>query len=162
MATPHVVLLGDSTLDNAAYVAGGRDVAALVREELGAGARVTLLAVDGKPSSSSSSGQCHVPVQPVVAKLGFPSATGRLDFRRGDGAGLVQWVRVLPHVTYPDGGCPIELWLQHPLVEPLQEFGGLHPDADLVELETLSPLRELEPGQSVVHHVEWRCSAPRR
>jgi hypothetical protein len=44
---PHVVLLGDSTLDNAAYVAGGPDVVALLREELAGEAEATLLAVDG-------------------------------------------------------------------------------------------------------------------
>ena len=43
----HVVLLGDSTLDNKAYVGGGPDVAAQLRAALPAGWRVTLAAVDG-------------------------------------------------------------------------------------------------------------------
>jgi hypothetical protein len=47
MARPHIVLLGDSTLDNAAYVAGGPDVVALLREELAGEGKATLLAVDG-------------------------------------------------------------------------------------------------------------------
>jgi hypothetical protein len=47
MAVPHVVLLGDSTFDNAAYVAGGPDVVALLRQELGGEAKATLLAADG-------------------------------------------------------------------------------------------------------------------
>lgn len=49
-ATPgHVVLLGDSVLDNAAYVRGGPDVVAQLRAALpsGAGWRATLAAVDG-------------------------------------------------------------------------------------------------------------------
>jgi hypothetical protein len=44
---PHVVLLGDSIFDNAAYVRGGPDVVRQVRERLPDGWRATLLAVDG-------------------------------------------------------------------------------------------------------------------
>jgi hypothetical protein len=43
----HLVLLGDSIFDNGAYVAGGPDVAAQVREALPPGWQVTMLAVDG-------------------------------------------------------------------------------------------------------------------
>lgn len=43
----HVVLLGDSIFDNAAYVAGGPDVRAQLERSLPAGWRVTLLARDG-------------------------------------------------------------------------------------------------------------------
>ncbi|WP_067733151.1 SGNH/GDSL hydrolase family protein [Novosphingobium naphthalenivorans] len=43
----HVVLLGDSIFDNAAYVNGGPDVAASLRERLDEQDRVTLLAIDG-------------------------------------------------------------------------------------------------------------------
>jgi len=43
----HVVLLGDSVFDNAAYVAGGPDVVRQLRERLPAGWRATLNAVDG-------------------------------------------------------------------------------------------------------------------
>ena len=42
----HVVLLGDSVFDNAAYVGGGPDVIAQLREQLPAGWRATLAAVD--------------------------------------------------------------------------------------------------------------------
>lgn len=44
---PHVVLLGDSIFDNAAYVRGGPDVVTQLREELPSGWRASLLAVDG-------------------------------------------------------------------------------------------------------------------
>lgn len=44
---PHVVLLGDSIFDNAAYVAGGPAVIDHLRRALPAGWRATLLAVDG-------------------------------------------------------------------------------------------------------------------
>lgn len=43
----HVVLLGDSIFDNAAYVRGGPDVVAQLREHLPEGWRATLRAVDG-------------------------------------------------------------------------------------------------------------------
>jgi hypothetical protein len=43
----HVVLLGDSVFDNSAYVAGGPDVVAQLRERLPSGWRASLLAVDG-------------------------------------------------------------------------------------------------------------------
>jgi len=44
---PHLALLGDSIFDNAAYVGGGPDVAALLRAELAGEAEVSLLARDG-------------------------------------------------------------------------------------------------------------------
>lgn len=44
---PHVVLLGDSILDNAAYVPGGPSVIDQLRAALPAGWKATLLAVDG-------------------------------------------------------------------------------------------------------------------
>jgi hypothetical protein len=43
----HVVLLGDSILDNGAYVGGGPDVVTQVRDVLPQGWNATLLAVDG-------------------------------------------------------------------------------------------------------------------
>ncbi|EMY33947.1 hypothetical protein D477_012248 [Arthrobacter crystallopoietes BAB-32] len=46
-ASGHVVLLGDSIFDNQAYVDGGPDVVAQLRDELPAGWHATLLAVDG-------------------------------------------------------------------------------------------------------------------
>lgn len=46
-APPHVVLLGDSVLDNGAYVPGEPDVVHQLRGELGPAGAATLLAVDG-------------------------------------------------------------------------------------------------------------------
>jgi hypothetical protein len=48
----HIVLLGDSIFDNAAYVAGGPDVVAQLRERLPGGWRASLLAVDGSVVAS--------------------------------------------------------------------------------------------------------------
>jgi hypothetical protein len=50
----HVVLLGDSVLDNAAYVAGGPDVVTQVRRSLPGGWRATLAAADGAVTRSVS------------------------------------------------------------------------------------------------------------
>jgi len=44
---PHVILLGDSIFDNAAYVGGGPDVIRQLRGKLPEGFRATLLAIDG-------------------------------------------------------------------------------------------------------------------
>lgn len=47
----HVVLLGDSVFDNAAYVGGGPDVSAQLKRKLPEGWRATLAAVDGSVTS---------------------------------------------------------------------------------------------------------------
>jgi hypothetical protein len=44
---PHIVLLGDSIFDNAAYTDGGPDVVTQLRSQLPEGWRATLAAVDG-------------------------------------------------------------------------------------------------------------------
>lgn len=46
-AAKHIVLLGDSIFDNAAYVGGGPDVLAHLRRQVPAGWKATLGAVDG-------------------------------------------------------------------------------------------------------------------
>ncbi len=48
----HIVLLGDSILDNGAYVGDGPDVVSQLRKRLPAGSRATLGAVDGSVASS--------------------------------------------------------------------------------------------------------------
>jgi len=52
MAHGHVVLLGDSIFDNAAYVGGAPDVVRQLRERLPEGWRATLCAVDGAVTRS--------------------------------------------------------------------------------------------------------------
>ncbi|HZF95041.1 MAG TPA: SGNH/GDSL hydrolase family protein [Allosphingosinicella sp.] len=48
----HIVLLGDSIFDNAAYVRGGPDVVRQLRDALSEGWRATLCAVDGATTGS--------------------------------------------------------------------------------------------------------------
>jgi hypothetical protein len=102
-----------------------------------------------------------VPVQQTVGKMGFPNATGRVTWLRGDGLRLEQATVRDVEALYPDGGCSVELWLQYPLAEPLTTLGGLHPDAHVVEMEVLSPLVEIPQGGCTSLEVHWRLDRPR-
>lgn len=57
----HIVLLGDSIFDNAAYVRGGPDVVRQLRAELPEGWRATLLALDGATTSGVASQLARLP-----------------------------------------------------------------------------------------------------
>ena len=118
-------------------------------------ARRDLLEVTGRATALEEAGQVVVPVQDVVAKLGFPTATGRVEWHRGDGLRLALEIEVEDPADHPDGGCPVELWLQHPIDAPLAAFSGLHPDAHLVEMEVLGPLRTLAPGSCTTMTTTW-------
>lgn len=118
-------------------------------------APLCLLDVVGTAHSRSVPGYVEVPVQETVGKLGFPNATGRVTWLRGDGVRLEQTTIREPEAVYPDSGCAVELWLQYPVPEPLAALGGLHPDAHLVEMEVLSPLVEIPPGRRTSLAVQW-------
>lgn len=124
------------------------------------GGPVVLLEAEGAVRHVAEDRRVVVPVQPTVAKLGFPYADGHLAWLRADGAALEQSVAVVSGGEYPDGGCPVQLWLQHPVDAPFADLGGLHPDAHLVELETLSPLTTLAPGAVVELAMQWTCTPP--
>jgi len=89
----------------------------------------------------------HVPHQDVVGKLGFPTATGWLSHASG---GITCTLLFTPDPTgaYPDGGSRAEIWLEHPLPEPLAQLGDLDPPDRIVEVEVLGPLADLPPGTS--------------
>jgi hypothetical protein len=57
----HILLLGDSVFDNAAYVGGGPDVLAQLRAELPAGWRASSLARDGAVAADVAGQLAHVP-----------------------------------------------------------------------------------------------------
>jgi len=57
----HIVLLGDSIFDNAAYVGGGPDVIAQVRARLPAGGKASLNAVDGAVTASVAAQLARLP-----------------------------------------------------------------------------------------------------
>ncbi|MHC6231976.1 hypothetical protein ACX5I6_20805 [Arthrobacter sp. MMS24-T111] len=94
-------------------------------------------------------------ISPGVAKFGFPNATGRVAWTGPTGEKLQLSVDVHDGATYPDGGSRVEVWTQSPLREPLPSLDGFHPDAWLVELEVLSPLYKLAPGESADFEITW-------
>jgi lysophospholipase L1-like esterase len=58
---PHIILLGDSIFDNAAYTAGGPDVLTQLRKLLPIGWAGTLLAVDGHRTEDVNRQLAHLP-----------------------------------------------------------------------------------------------------
>ncbi|MFN2566627.1 MAG: SGNH/GDSL hydrolase family protein [Gemmatimonadaceae bacterium] len=78
---PHVVLLGDSIFDNAAYVAGGPDVLAQLAPALPAGWSATLCAVDGAVVADVERQLTCVPANAthLVVSVGGNDALGHID-----------------------------------------------------------------------------------
>ena len=94
MAGGHVVLLGDSVFDNAAYVAGGPDVLAQLRALLPGGWRATLRAVDGSVTSGVARQLRALPPDAthLVVSAGGNDALGHsglLEERAGSMAGAL-------------------------------------------------------------------------
>jgi len=137
----------------------GADGVVLVESLAEPGPVEHLFAVEGEVTYERGDRHWRVLSQEAVGKLGFPTATGTLEWRRRDGL-TVQLKTSRRDGAYPDGGCPVELWLQHPLLEPVPTLGGLYVTAHLVELEVLSPLTTLVPGESVELNTQWHLKAP--
>jgi lysophospholipase L1-like esterase len=78
----HVVLLGDSIFDNAAYVAGAPDVIRQVRKRLPQGSKATLVAVDGSKIGDVGRQLRRVPLDAthLVLSIGGNDALGSSDF----------------------------------------------------------------------------------
>jgi hypothetical protein len=81
-AVGHVVLLGDSVFDNAAYVAGAPDVVRQVRRRLPAGVKATLAAVDGSTTRDVHGQLRRLPgdATHLVISVGGNDALGSSDF----------------------------------------------------------------------------------
>jgi hypothetical protein len=78
----HIVLLGDSILDNAPYVRGGPDVVRQVRTRLGERGQATLLAMDGSIVEDVAR-QCErlaPDATHLVVSAGGNDALGHMDF----------------------------------------------------------------------------------
>ena len=77
----HVVLLGDSILDNGAYTGGGPDVVTQVRGVLPSGWRATLGAVDGATTETFGRQLTAIPkdASHLVLSLGGNDALGHAD-----------------------------------------------------------------------------------
>jgi lysophospholipase L1-like esterase len=92
----HVVLLGDSIFDNAAYVGGGPDVVTQLGAVLPAGWRATLLAVDGAVIDGVTRQLARVPADAthLVLSVGGNDAIGHvglLERRARSGAEALGW-----------------------------------------------------------------------
>lgn len=78
----HVVLLGDSIFDNAAYVAGAPDVVRQVRQRLPRGSKATLVALDGSKTRDVHRQLRRVPkvATHLVVSVGGNDALDSSDF----------------------------------------------------------------------------------
>lgn len=80
----------------------------------------------------------HAQAQLPPFKLGYLNRTGWAGYLR-QGVFLVKRIQPLPDQPHVDFGCNVESYCNHVFIE----------------LETLSPLVTLEPGQSVTHQEIW-------
>lgn len=92
----HVVLLGDSIFDNAAYVRGGPDVVTQLRALLPSGSRASLLAVDGAVTTGVAAQVRRIPADAtdLVLSIGGNDALGHIGLlqrRARDGAEVLTW-----------------------------------------------------------------------
>jgi hypothetical protein len=78
----HIVLVGDSILDNAAYTGGAPDVVRHVRQRLPHGSTATLRAVDGSTTRDVREQLQHLPADAthLIVSTGGNDALGHVDF----------------------------------------------------------------------------------
>ncbi|UGQ09247.1 DUF4380 domain-containing protein [Yinghuangia sp. ASG 101] len=120
----------------------------------GAAPTIGLVAGTGTPvAHAHTPGVLRVPHQDVVGKIGFPDASGWLAYVSERGT-LTQRFAVDGTAAYPDRGSRAEVWLEHPVDEPLEHLGGLAPNERIVECEVLGPWQWLAPGESTRLTVE--------
>jgi hypothetical protein len=99
---------------------------------------VELVAGSGNPVWHAAPGdRVVIPHQGVVGKLGLPDSAGWLAHVTPR-VTLTQSFQVFEDAEYPDLGSRLEVWLEHPLPEPLRELGDLDPPARIVECEVLA------------------------
>ena len=92
MPRSHVVLLGDSIFDNAAYTGGGPDVVSQLRPLLPGGWRATLLAVDGARTDDVLRQISGLPTDAthLVLSVGGNDALAHGDLLEGPAASAAQ------------------------------------------------------------------------
>lgn len=111
----------------------------------------------GRLVMEQNDGVTAIAPQAVVAKRGWPNASGSIGCHDAEGRGIR--LEFEPAAgEYPDGGSRVELWMQSPMSEPLAELDGLQPSDDLVEIEVLGPLAELAPADHTHLDLEWVLS----
>ena len=94
---PHVVLIGDSILDNVAYTRGGPDVVAQVRGLLPPGWQATLLAVDGSTTDHVASQLGRLPKDAtyLVLSVGGNNALMHLGILESPVSSMVKSIETL-------------------------------------------------------------------
>jgi hypothetical protein len=96
----HVVLLGDSIFDNAAYVPGGPPVIEQLRRSLPTGWRASLLAVDGHVVSGVAGQMARLPADAthLFVSAGGNDALGESGILRQPGRSVVEALELLRDV----------------------------------------------------------------
>lgn len=97
MSRSHVVLLGDSIFDNAAYTSGGPDVVSQLRPLLPGGWSATLLAVDGARTDDVIRQVSRLPADAthLVLSVGGNDALAHSDLLDGPAASAAQVIGFL-------------------------------------------------------------------
>ncbi len=78
------------------------------------------------------------PTRPQPQKLGLANSAGWCAYANGDRL-FVKTFRHIADAPYPDFGCSTEVFT----------------NADMLELETLSPLTKLQPDEALEHEERW-------
>lgn len=104
---PHVVLLGDSIFDNAAYVRGGPDVVTQLREVLPEGWGATLAAVDGAtaPAMGMQLRRIRADATHLVLSIGGNDALGHVGILEQRASSAAEVLAMLADVR--DRGLPV-------------------------------------------------------
>ena len=97
---PHIVLLGDSVFDNAAYVAGGPDVVRQLRAILPPGWRATLSARDGAVIADLAGQLQKLPAEPshLVVSIGGNNALGEAALLDAGVASMAEALELMTRV----------------------------------------------------------------
>jgi hypothetical protein len=116
----HVVLLGDSIFDNAAYVAGGPDVRSQVQACLPHGWRATLLAVGGSRTQDVLAQLRQLPhdASHLVVSVGGNDALAHVDFLTAPAqsvADALDGLAAISEAFEPAYHHMVQAALQHPL-----------------------------------------------
>jgi lysophospholipase L1-like esterase len=100
---PHVVLLGDSIFDNAAYTAGKPDVVTQLRRVLPKNGKATLLARDGATTAGIPSQLAQLPpdASHLVLSIGGNDALMRQDLLRAPAASVAEAILMLAEAVHP-------------------------------------------------------------
>jgi hypothetical protein len=107
----HVILLGDSIFDNAAYTGGGPDVVSQLRRILPSGWRTTLRAVDGARTDDVASQLRRLPgdASHLVLSVGGNDALAHGDLLEGPAASAAQVLGF---------GCGLPVRAALPVIDP--------------------------------------------